>query len=350
MIKVNSQDLTKCVTRILLAFGESETGSGFVSECLVRADSRGISTHGSYLLHPISDRVLAGQLSLPTKISIIFDSPTIAIIDGGNGLGPIAGKFAVDLSIERASHYGISLVLIRNTNNLGSLANYTELVAKQGMVGLMGCNAAPAMAPWGGAEAFIGTNPIAMAFCLGNGLLFSADLATSVIARGKIRKAAREGQSIPDNWALDADGNATTNAKAALEGTLLPMGGPKGSAIALFVDVIAGILSGSQYGPDIKSFHTPSGKTGVGAALMAIDIQKVMSLDEFSKKIKAYFQRLKKVKLAKGVSEIFIPGEIEQRKEITSNNEGINLDDKTYEKINSLMNNLGLKGHLECIQ
>jgi LDH2 family malate/lactate/ureidoglycolate dehydrogenase len=331
MRNVKQEELYSCAYEILLAAGENPDGAKTVTDSLIRSDARGTTTHGTYLLTPIVERVKAVQLSLPTKTSIVVDNAAITIIDGGNGLGPIACKRAVDLSIQRASKFGISLVLIRNTNNVGSLSFFTEMIAEEGMIGLMGCNAAPAMAPWGGAEAFIGTNPIAIAVYTG----------------GKVREAVKKGQTIPNNWALDADGNQTTDPVAALKGTLLPMGGPKGSAIALAVDIFSGLLAGSAYGQNIKSFHTPEGITGVGASLMAVDIRKFMELDEFTLTIDKYFSKLKKLKKADFTSEIFIPGEIEYKKELESKKNGILLENKAFDILNELLVQLGIKRRLE---
>jgi LDH2 family malate/lactate/ureidoglycolate dehydrogenase len=347
MRNVKQEELYSCAYEILLAAGENPDGAKTVTDSLIRSDARGTTTHGTYLLTPIVERVKAVQLSLPTKTSIVVDNAAITIIDGGNGLGPIACKRAVDLSIQRASKFGISLVLIRNTNNVGSLSFFTEMIAEEGMIGLMGCNAAPAMAPWGGAEAFIGTNPIAIAVYTGKDVLFSADMASSVVSRGKVREAVKKGQTIPNNWALDADGNQTTDPVAALKGTLLPMGGPKGSAIALAVDIFSGLLAGSAYGQNIKSFHTPEGITGVGASLMAVDIRKFMELDEFTLTIDKYFSKLKKLKKADFTSEIFIPGEIEYKKELESKKNGILLENKAFDILNELLVQLGIKRRLE---
>jgi LDH2 family malate/lactate/ureidoglycolate dehydrogenase len=316
---------------------------------LIFADSRGITTHGTYLLSPIVNRAKAAQLSLPTSVKTILDNAAVAVIDGGDGLGAIAGKAAADLSIKCASQYGISLVLIRNTNNLGALAYYTEMVAKEGMIALMGCNAAPAMAPWGGAEAFLGTNPMAIAIYTGKDLLFSADMATSIVARGKIRKAAREGQSIPNNWALDLEGNTTTDPNAALKGALLPMGGPKGSAIALAIDILSGIVSGSAHAPNIRSFHLLEGVTGVGASLVAMDIRKFMPLDAFASSMDEYIDKIKGLKKASFTSDIYLPGEIEYKKEMESKVKGISLDEKTVKAINEMLEQLGIQKHLDSI-
>lgn len=350
-MKINKEELLACATEILLAAGESPDGAKIVAENLIRSDSRGITTHGTYLLTPIVDRAkAAGQLSLPTKTSLVLDEAAVAVIDGGNGLGAIAGKFAVNQSIQRASQYGISMVLIRNTNNMGALANYTEMVATEGMIALMGCNAAPAMAPWGGAEAFLGTNPFAVAVYTGKDMLFSADMATSVVARGKIRKAAREGKPIPSEWALDENGNQTTDPVAALKGIILPMGGAKGSAIALAVDIFSGILAGAEHAPNIKSFHVLEGVTGVGASLIAIDIRIFMKLKEFASSMDQYFTQIKSLKKASFASEIFIPGEIEYRKELESKKNGVFLEDQAVDTLNKLLVQVGSKRQLEAVK
>lgn len=346
MINVKRDDLFACAYEILKAAGESSDCAEIVAENLVRSDSRGITTHGTYLLNPIVTRVKAGQLALPTKASIIIDDAAVAVIDGGDGMGAVSGKLAAELAIKRASQFGISMVLIRNTNNVGALANYTEMIAREGMIAMMGCNAAAAMAPWGGAEAFLGTNPIAIAVYTGKDMLFSADMASSIVARGKIRKAANEGQSIPNDWALDSEGNMTTDPVKALKGTLLPMAGPKGSALALVVDIYSGILSGSLYAPNIKSFHTLDGATGVGASILAIDIRKFVKLDEFAAKIDGYFSQIKNLKKASFASEIYIPGEIEYKKELESRKNGIPLGEKAVAAINDLLVQFGLKRQL----
>jgi LDH2 family malate/lactate/ureidoglycolate dehydrogenase len=349
-MKINRADLYACTVDILCAWGESPENAQIAAENFCQADSRGITTHGTNLLTPIFDRVQANQLSLPTTPTIVCDEAAVAIVDGGDGLGPVAGKFAAEIAMQRASQFGISMVLIRNTNNVGSLSFYAEMIAKQGMVAIMNCNAAPAMAPWGGAEAFTGTNPIAVGIYTGGDILFSADMATSVVARGKIRSAVKSGKPIPADWALDSDGNPTTDAATAMNGTLMPMGGPKGSALALTVDILSGILSGGVHAPNVKTFHTPSGKTGVGASIIAIDIRKFTNLGQFAATMDEYIQSLKGMKKAKFASEIFLPGEIEQKREAASRENGIDLDEKAVAVLNQLLEKVGSGKRLEAVE
>ncbi|MCL1809583.1 MAG: Ldh family oxidoreductase, partial [Clostridiales bacterium] len=236
-------DLFAAAAEILETCGESGENAAIAAKNMCRADARGITTHGTYLLTPIWKRVKAGQISLPTKAFLEIDNGAVAVVDGADGLGAVAGDMAVKVGMDKAKAYGVSAVLVKNTNNIGWLACYTEEAAKNGMIALMSCNAAAAMAPWGAAEAFLGTNPLAVASYTGKEPLFSADMALSIVARGKIRKAARDGTEIPNNWATDVDGNFTTDPNAALKGALLPMGEAKGSAIAIAIDIISGILA-----------------------------------------------------------------------------------------------------------
>jgi len=350
MVKVNREELFRKTVEILTALGENRPEAEFAAESMVFSDLRGINTHGTYLLTPIVSRVKAGQMALPTRIQTVLEDEAVGLIDGGNGLGAVAGKAAIELCVNDALKFGISIVLIRNTNNLGALAFYTERIAKQGMIALMGCNAAPAMAPWGGAEAFLGTNPIAISFYSDNDLRFSADMATSIVARGKIRKAAREGKTIPDSWALDRNGNLTTNPLEALKGALLPMGGPKGSAIAMAIDLLAGMVSGSAYAPNIKSFHVLDGITGVGAFMIAIDITRFMPLKQFDKSIHEYFDKVKGLKKAGFTSEIYLPGELEHLNEIRNNKNGIPMDEKTIEAIDMFLDEYGIKQKINLLE
>lgn len=346
-MKIDVNKLRGAAVEILKACGESDAGAATVADSMIMADSRGITTHGTYLLSPIQKRVEVGQLPLPTKAMLHEDKGATAIVDGGDGLGAVAGKLAVETAVAKAKQYGVATVLIRNTNNVGSLACYTEAAAKQGMIALMSCNAAPAMSPWGGSEPFLGTNPIAMAIYTGGDTIFSADMASSVVARGKIRKAARNGETIPDNWAMDGEGNFTTDPNAALKGCLLPMGGPKGSAIALFVDIFSGLLSGSRYAQDLKSFHAPEGSTGVGAALTVINIESFMPLEGFKTLMQGYVARMKGLKKAKGFDEIYLPGEIEQNKEKKCRAEGVVLDDNAVKAIDELLEKIGSKTRIQ---
>ncbi|MHB1391511.1 MAG: Ldh family oxidoreductase [Clostridia bacterium] len=345
-MKVSVDKLRQGARDIVIHLGETPGNAEKIANSLVKADMRGISTHGTYLLKIMDARVKGKQLTLPTIPKVVTDSGATAIIDGADGIGMVAGHMALEVGMEKAKQYGIGMVLIRNTNNVGSLASYTQRAAENGMIAFMSGNAAPAMAPWGGAEQFMGTNPIGISIPA-DGSGFTADMASSVVARGKIRKASRQGVQIPDNWALDENGTPTTDPNKALKGTLLPIGGPKGSALALTVDILSGMLSGAGFGQQLKSFHELEGPTKVGVSLIIIDVSRFMPLEQFKELMAGYTESIKALKKAEGFNEILMPGEIEYNKEKVSEETGIEIDSQQVSSLNELLKEAGSDIRLE---
>jgi len=338
---ISEKKLKKVISEILKGYGENEESALLAADCLVKADMRGISTHGTYLLTPMFQRVKAGMLDLPTKITLVKENNATSIIDGGNGLGQLAARKAMCISIEKAKKYGIAFTLVRNTNNISFLGYYSSLATQEGMIGFIGCNAAASMAPWGSSEAFMGTSPISISIPTKKEKPIILDMSSSIVARGKIRKASRNKEKIPLGWAIDEDGNPTNDPNEALKGTLLPIAGPKGSGLAIIIDIIAGMLSGSRFGPEVKTFHKLEGATGVGVFCMAIDISQFIELELFYSKIDEYIRSIKNLKKVKNTSEIYLPGEIEFIREQKSYEEGINLDSKVMKNLNDILEELG---------
>lgn len=339
-MRVKSAQLKEAAVEILRGFQATVEEADLVAESLVRADMRGIDTHGVYFLTLLSRRVDAGMIQVPTQVTTLKDDGAIALIDGGNGLGQVAAQRAMELSIQKARGFGVGAVLVRNTNHVGILAFYAMHAARRGMVGIAMGNAAPAMAPWGGTEPFFGTNPVAIAVPNGTGEPVVLDMASSLVARGKIRRAERMKESIPLGWALDETGAPTMDPAAAMKGTLLPIGGPKGYGLALMIDLISGLLSGSHYGPQVKTFHQPLGPTGVGMCAVAADIARFMPLDEFQSRLRAYLGAIRESKKAPGTSRIYLPGEIEAEKEQQSAANGVEVSAATIGNLNQILEHL----------
>jgi LDH2 family malate/lactate/ureidoglycolate dehydrogenase len=337
-MKVMPEKLKKIAIDILKGLHASDEEATIAAEMMVQSDMRGIDTHGVYFLKLVAERVDAHMVNIPTPLKVVSESETTTLFDGGNGLGQVAAFRAMKTSIQKARKSGTGLSLIRNTNNIGCLACYTTMAAKEGTVGIAMTNGAASVSPWGGAEAFFGTNPISMGVPVGSQPPIVLDMANTVVARGKIRRAQRMKESIPLGWALDAHGVPTTDPSAAMKGgTLVPVGGPKGYGLVLMVDILAGMLSGSSYGPALKTFHQLEGPTGVGAFLMAIDIEKFMPLSQFGSLIQEYIKTMKGVKKAKDVSRIYLPGEIEHEKEKQSMAEGVEMTSLVVSDLNQLL-------------
>jgi LDH2 family malate/lactate/ureidoglycolate dehydrogenase len=279
---------------------------------------------------------------VPTQMKVISDEQAITHIDGGNGLGPAAAAEGMRRAIEKARRFGIGLSLVRNTNNVGSLALYSLMAARQGLIGICACNGAASMAPWGGAEAFFGSNPFALAAPGGGGDPVVLDMSTTVVARGKIRRAARLKEKIPLGWALDAAGAPTDDPEAAIRGTLMPVGEHKGYGMAFFIDLICGLLSGSSYARAVRTFHQPDGPTGVGVMTLAIDINRFMPLDRFSKLMDEHIRLIRNSSKARGQDRIYAPGEIEAERERVTKAGGVTVDPPVVKAIDALLEENGL--------
>lgn len=337
-MRVSPDRLREITVQIVKGLGASHEEAVLVAESLVRADMRGTDTHGVAYLKMLADRVDVQMIHLPTPLKVIKEDMATGLIDGGNGLGQVAAHRAMTMGMEKAQRCGVGCCLVRNTNNIGFLAFYTMMAAEKGMVGIIMTNGAAAISPWGGAEAFFGTNPLSIAVPGDSDkAAIVLDMSSSLVARGKVRRAQKLKENIPLGWAFDETGTPTTDPAAALKGTLAPMGGPKGYGLALMVDILAGMLSGSKYGTEVKTFHLPEGPTGVGVCCLAVDVERFMSVEAFKGLIRSYAGSIRGSKKAQGVSRIYLPGEIESEREQASSKKGIEINPDTTKNLNQLL-------------
>jgi LDH2 family malate/lactate/ureidoglycolate dehydrogenase len=346
-LRIAADHLMEVIMTLLQTLGAEDKEARLVAKIMVQADMRGIYTHGCAFMPLIAERCAHGLLNLPTKVKRITDEGAISHIDGNNGLGQVAAVEAMQMCIHKARNHGVALALIRNTNHIGFLGYYTLMAATEGMIGICATNAAASVAPWGGAEPFFGSNPLSIAAPVAEGSPIVLDMSASVVARGKIRRAQRLNENIPPAWALDETGSPTTDPAEALKGTLLPIAGHKGSGLALFIDLMCGLLSGSKYGRDLLTFHKPIGPTGVGAMFMAVDIGRFMPLARFETLVNEYAAAIRNSQKAVGVERIFLPGEIEADKADASLSQGIEMDSQIIEKINALLGKKNLAIRIE---
>lgn len=314
--------------------------ANLIAGSLVRANLRGVDSHGVIRMRIYVERLKKGLVNPRPKIAILRETPAMAVVDGDNGSGQVVAARAMELAMTKARESGVGLVGIRNSTHFGAAAFFTMMALKKEMIGVAISNASATMAPWGGRSPYFGTNPISVAVPAGKELPIVLDMAASVAALGKIILAAKKGESVPAGWAIDSDGEVTTDASKALKGALLPFGGPKGSGIALLIDVLAGVLTGAAFGPHVGDFYkNMEHPQGVGQMLGAIDISWFSDVDEFKNRMDRMIQEIKSVPPAKGVDEVLLPGEIETRTQQQREVEGIPL---TPDVINDLYR-LGLE-------
>ena len=254
------EELTEIVNAVFLNSEISESNAQEVAEALVMAESDGLESHGlarveSYAAQAISKKVDGFAVPNFKKIG----NGGIQV-DANQGFAYPAINLGLKTAVEAVDTAGIVGLSIKNSHHAGVLGHHVEYIANAGYMGLGFTNSPSALPPWGGKKAIFGTNPIAFS-CPRPGLLpLIVDLSLTRVARGKIVLAANNERKIPEGWALDSDGNPTTDAKAALEGSLLPIGGPKGAALALIVEMLTASLSGSHFGFEATSFFTPDGQ------------------------------------------------------------------------------------------
>lgn len=284
------------------------------ADALVEADLAGIESHGVSRMSAYLKKLRIGGVSPALQFKALTDTPGTGVYDACNGLGSVAGYRAMEVVIEKARKVGLALVTVKNSNHFGTAAHFAQMAIAHDMVGFTATNSVSAMAPWGGYVPYFGTNPFAVAVPAGREFPIVADMATSVVARGKILLASKKGQSIPSGWAVTKDGEDTTDPKAALSGTVLPFAGPKGSAIATLVECLTGILSGSVFATQIASMYQVETASRVSHCFGAIDLAAFGPVAEFKQKIDRMIGEIKHGPKAKNVAEIFLPGEIEARR------------------------------------
>ncbi|EEQ30326.1 hypothetical protein McanMca71_002178 [Microsporum canis] len=309
---VTASDAEDFVQRVLEKNGVPSSNASIVAKCLVEADLRGVDTHGINRIPSYIERIRQGVLDPKASPSLSQVTPVVARIDGHNAFGFISATMAMGRAIEMAKEYGIGMVSVHNSNHFGMSASFVRQAVDANMMSFVFTNSSPALPVWGGKEKLMGVSPIACGAPSGpNSPPFILDMAPSVAARGKIYKAHRRGETIPEGWALDANGSHTTDPAAALQGVMLPMGGPKGSALSIMMDVFSGVLSGSSFAGNVTGPYDPSKPAGVGHFIMALKPDLFLSLDEFKERMDYLYQRVVGCEKMQGVERIYYPGEIE---------------------------------------
>lgn len=241
---VEAAEARKFVEGVLTGNGVPAANAAVVARCLVAADLRGVDTHGVNRIPSYMARVRAGVLDAEASPAVVRVTPVVAHVDARNGFGFLAGAAAMREACDMAREFGVGMASVRRSNHWGMSAWIVRQAIDAGMMSLVFTNSSPALPVFGGRSKLLGVSPIACGAPGGKERPFILDMAPSVAARGKIYKAKRRGESIPLDWALDAEGRPTDDPAAALEGVMLPMGGPKGSALAIMMDVFSGVLSG----------------------------------------------------------------------------------------------------------
>lgn len=314
-----------------------------VARALVLADLRGVDSHGVLRVGVYVERLKRELINPAPKVRVLRETPGAALLDGDNGMGPVVATAAMRLALEKARATGTGAVAVRRGNHYGMAAAYPMMALEQDCLGLTLTNGPALVAPWGGTRRIFGTNPLAIAVPAGRERPVVLDMATTVVARGKIIKAAKEQQPIPAGWALDPAGRPTTDAAAALAGTPIPLGGYKGYGLMLVIEILSGVLAGAAVGPAVgELYDNPRRPQDIGHLFAALRLEAFGDPEAFKARMDALIQEIRSNPPAPGTERIYLPGEIEFETEARRRREGVPIGPALWEELAGLGREAGI--------
>ena len=329
--------LKKDIIKIFQKFGLSKDHASISANALINAELVGAYGHGLSRLKMYCDRISKKVINPRAKIKIKKISQSIAYLNGNNSIGFVAADIAIKTAISNAKKTGIGLVAVKNSGHYGLSGYYAEQAVKKGLMVMVFTNAPPAVAPHGALKSLFGTNPICFGTPTGSKIPFILDTSISMINRGKIRVAAREGKKIPEGVALDKYGKPTTDPKKALEGVQLPIASFRGSGLAWMVDILSGVFTGGNHAGRVKDPFTDfSGPQNIGHLFFVMKPNLFVG-NSFNKRIKDNIKTIKKLPKIKGVKEILYPGQNKFNRYKNNLKKEIKISKNILKDLNSLL-------------
>jgi len=313
-ILYSSDQLRLWTQDIFRKIGVGIDDATLLTDHMIEANLRGVDTHGiTRMLCVYVERIRRGVMNQESRFTVVRERTSTALIDCHNSIGQVGAARAMRMAIEKARQTGVAFTAVTHSNHYGMAAYWAMMALPQGMIGFSSTNAPAAVAPTGGRTAMFGTNPFAIAVPAGRELPVVLDLSTSLVARGRITLYAKQDKPLEPGWAFDERGNPTTDPRAALKGFLAPIGGYKGYGMMLAIDLLCGVLTGSNYGAHFPGFLADNmiEPTDVGSVFGAIHVESFMDLPEFAAAMDKAIQEIKSSDRVEGVQRIYIPGEIE---------------------------------------
>jgi len=338
-ILIQAAPLTDFAAAILVAAGVPITTASLVATTLVAANLRGVDSHGVQLLIWYTEQIAARNVNVHNAGHIASENGACMLYDGGNGIGQLISDTCCDHAIRLAQDHGMGMVVARNSTHFGAAAWWAQKMAREGMLGIVMCNATALVAPWQGRDKMLGTNPICMA--VPGPKTFLLDMATTTVALNRVYKAVLSGeQSIPAGWAMDLDGNPTTDPQKALEGLPMPLGGYKGSGLAVMVEILCAVLSGGAMLTNVGGIRVQNIPMGASQMFLAIDASRFMPLEDFSKRMEFVRDAIKSSRPAAGYDEVLIAGDPEWRTEDERLRNGIPVARGIWQQLSALASRL----------
>jgi LDH2 family malate/lactate/ureidoglycolate dehydrogenase len=341
--KFQHASLLEFCERLLRAGGFPERDSKLVAKFLVNADLRGYPGHGIIRIPSYSSWIKDGTVDLATKPKVIRESKTTAAIDANHYVGQVVAHDGMRLAIDKAKEHGVGIVSLARAGHVGRLADYMEMAADEGMIGMAAVSVgAGSVTLYGGMERVTGTNPMAFGVPARNGNHIILDFATAAMSMGELQKRASRNEPIPQNVMLDGYGNPAQDMKTFRgppRGVLLPFGGYKGSGLNLIVEILGGILSGNGLG---RRWWDKGAHAVNGVFLQAIAVEEFQPLEEFFDQLEELVAHAKALKPAAGFDEVTLPGERARKIEARQMKDGVEIDDATWEQLRKFAGEVGV--------
>jgi ureidoglycolate dehydrogenase (NAD+) len=341
-MRVEHAALTSFCREVLVAVGLDQRDAATVAGSLVAADLRGVATHGVLRLPVYVERMRRGLIATRPSIQVRRTGSATATVDGGNGPGQVVALRAMREAVALAEGAGVGLVSVHGSNHFGAAGWFALRAAEWGMIGLALTHAEADVVPFGGRRPALGTNPLAVAVPRGDGPPVLLDMATSGVAMGRVLLARKQGEPIPEDWAVDADGEPTTDPRQVR--AVRPMAGPKGYGLAFVVEVLAGLLSGSRSGTEVRRMYDDFDEPqGIGHFVGAIDPARFVPPEVFAGSVDRLAGQLKATPPAPGFDEVLLPGEPEERAEARHRRDGIPIPEELRRELVELGAEYGIE-------
>lgn len=339
---ISSTELLRRVTAVFERCTMRPEDAALLAESLVVADVRGVHSHGVLRIPDYVRKLTQDGVDPRGRPFVAKEKGAVAVVDGGNAMGQITCAFAMKDAISRAAALGIGAVAIRGSNHCGALFFTAMQAVRAGMIGVVGTNALPTMAPWGGRDKILGINPIAVAIPSGTEPPIVFDAAFSASSHGKIRVYHQKGLPIPEGWAFDANGQPTTDAARAIDGLLQPIGMFKGVGLAVVVGILSSMLSGAAFGTELGNMVDGARPGADGHFVMAIDVGAFEDSQRFRERVDGVVRQIRESRPAPGYTRCYAPGELEHELQQEYSANGIPLNAETMRNLALSEGQLGL--------
>ena len=343
---VAASAITAFIRDAMMAVGVPAADAAKVAELMLEADLAGADAHGIFRLPQYIRRIRAGGVNPKAYITVEQTAPATAIVDGDNGMGHLVMARAAHTAFALAKESGVAWVGARRSNHAGAAGTYAAMTLPHDMIGIYSAVAnANHMPAWGAAESLLSTNPIAIAVPAGQEAPVVLDIATTVVSYGTVKAYKLQGKPMPEGWMVNAkDGSPLTDSARSADGLLLPIGGHKGSGLALVLGLLAGVLNGAAFGREVVDFNADDeSECNTGHFIIALDISRFIPLDMFKSQMDRQLRDLKATAVLPGFDAIRLPGEQRRTRRAERLSKGVPVFPEVVEQLDKLASELKIK-------